>query len=163
MDHLIPCSGCARHVRAVEPTCPFCGEALPYSLRTRAPVLPATRLGRAATFAFGAAMAASTAAGCGESHQPSDDAGEEILDAGTDAGISALYGGPPPVDSGTVAPAYGAPAPDTGPPDVDAGGGVTPAYGAPAPVDAGPADAGPDRPDAGGVFPAYGVPPSPED
>ena len=53
MRHLVSCSGCARHVRATESICPFCGETLPLSLRSgAAPRWPTKRIGRAATFAF---------------------------------------------------------------------------------------------------------------
>ncbi|MEC7524992.1 MAG: hypothetical protein VYE22_34240 [Myxococcota bacterium] len=111
MSHLLPCDGCDRHVRADEPTCPFCGD----SLRHRgAPQLPGARLGRAATFAFGAALAAATASGCGESHDRTD-GGEPPADAAeppADAGIER--------DSGTVAPPYGTPPDD---------GGFAPLYG----------------------------------
>ena len=51
---LTPCAGCRRHVSTDAPTCPFCGAAV-----TAGPVpgSPAGRLGRAAFFAFGAAVA----------------------------------------------------------------------------------------------------------
>jgi len=145
MDHLLPCPGCTRHVRAAEPVCPFCGEALPLSLRSRAPQVPGRRLGRAATIAFGAALAAT---GCSESHNTDQDAaitvdsGSSVDDDG--GAVGPLYGGPPPVDAGTA-------------PDPDAGG-VVPAYGGPFPVDAGPAP----EPD-GGIVPPYGTPAPRED
>jgi hypothetical protein len=71
------------------------------------------RLGRAATFAFGAALAASGVSACNESHGPSRDAGVQ--------------------DSGGIAPLYGAVPADSG---VEDSGGIAPAYGA-VPVDGG--------------------------
>lgn len=74
------------------------------------------RMGRAAMFAFGAAMAVTTASGCDDSTTPEVDSGSEV-------------------DSGMLpAPAYGTPAPeDAGTPEPDAGA-PSPAYGA-APAD----------------------------
>src|SRR5450432_2985721 len=60
MNHLVPCPECSRHVRVSETECPFC--ALPLNLAgTPEPQLPKTRLGRAATFAFGATLVSATA------------------------------------------------------------------------------------------------------
>lgn len=109
MSHLVACAGCERHVRTSETLCPFCGDVLPLSLRTSAaPPVPTRRLGRAAIFAFGTALAAAT--GCGESHTGDDagpeDAGPEdagLADAGSDAGF----------DAGEIFPPYGAPPADT--------------------------------------------------
>lgn len=134
--HLVACARCQRHVRTSETLCPFCGDALPMSLRgSAAPRVPAGRLGRAAIFAFGTALAAAT--GCGESH--TEDAGP-----GVDAGAMADAG----FDSGAIVAAYGTPA-DAGPDDAgsgDAGSG-----------DAGLADAGFD---AALILPPYGAPPA---
>lgn len=99
-DHLVPCASCARHVRASDDTCPFCGHA---HVVASARPLPKRRLTRAATFAFGAALTAATSVGCSESHAPSD------AQVRPDAGV----------DSGAIAPPYGAPA--------DAG--IAPLYG----------------------------------
>jgi hypothetical protein len=65
MNHLVPCPECSRHVRVTETECPFC--ALPLDLAsTPEPRLPQSRLGRAATFAFGATLASATVlAACG--------------------------------------------------------------------------------------------------
>jgi hypothetical protein len=135
-------------VRASESECPFCLTALEFG-DTSAPRAPAARLGRAATFAFGAAVATTMqVAGCSGGTTPGDvdsgsgtdsGGGSEIdahmpqVDAGSDAGMMALYGGPPDdagQDSGTgVVPAYGAPAIDAGP-QGDDGGGIAPLYGA---------------------------------
>ncbi|MBX3274389.1 MAG: hypothetical protein KF729_29260 [Sandaracinaceae bacterium] len=106
--HFAPCTGCGRHVRADDEACPFCGAAF-----AGAPPRPSptARLGRAALFAFGAAVASAGLGACGESHGPTDDAGPTPTDAGVDAGF----------DAGAIAPPYGIP------PD-DGGGGV-PLYG----------------------------------
>ncbi|MEZ4338787.1 MAG: hypothetical protein R3B82_19390 [Sandaracinaceae bacterium] len=112
---LTPCAGCRRHVSTDAPTCPFCGAAV-----TAGPVpgSPAGRLGRAAFFAFGAAVASANLAGCSETHGPTDDAGTSsdagggATDAGVDAGHDAGGGivppyGAPPDDAGGPAPLYG--------------------------------------------------------
>jgi hypothetical protein len=103
MTQLLPCPSCARHVRQTEQGCPFCGVAI--DLAAVAPrAQPTQRLGRAATFAFGAALATSVTA-CGGTG------------SGNDAGFVALYGAPSDTgaqidsgsDGGGPAPAYGAP------------------------------------------------------
>src|SRR5215510_15123104 len=100
MDALIACEGCARHVRASESACPFCRTA-----RTPSEIAPRPvprRLGRAATFAFGAALATSVTA-CSQSHGDNDaaveDSGTVSFDSG---GIGPLYGAVP--FDGGVAP-----------------------------------------------------------
>ncbi|MFK7989794.1 MAG: hypothetical protein AB8I08_27495 [Sandaracinaceae bacterium] len=108
--NMVPCPGCTRHVRSADTHCPFCGDALPLALRQQRRAV-APRMGRAAMFAFGAAMAVSTASGCDDTSTPEVDSGSEV-----DAG-------------GGVAPAYGAPAEDAGTPDPDGGGGPAPLYG----------------------------------
>ncbi|HJL18669.1 MAG TPA: hypothetical protein RMH99_23610 [Sandaracinaceae bacterium LLY-WYZ-13_1] len=158
MTALAPCPACDRHLRIDERACPFCGAGV---VLAPAPTRRPGRLGRAAYFAFRAAVVGAggvTAAACGsatgledpswtadgatpaagDAGEPTDDAGPHrrdagAVDAGTDGAVIALYGGGP------------MPAP------VDAG--------APAPADAG-AD---DRPDAGGVMNLYGAPPPPID
>lgn len=99
MAHLESCPGCARHVRADEPTCPFCDAPLDFA-DAAGPVMPRRRLGRAALMAFGGAALASALSACGDDADP-----------------------PGP------APAYGAPAPDAGPATGDAGDAPAPLYG----------------------------------
>ncbi len=113
---LLPCPGCERHVRVTESLCPFCGDALPLAYQgVGAANLPTKRLGRAAKFAFGAAVAGAMAvSGCGDDTDPPADsgtvtdsgsatdsgmAGDASPDAADDSGMVALYGGPP-ADSG---------------------------------------------------------------
>ena len=60
MSHLLPCPGCNRHVLNTEASCPFCSRPLDLADRP-APELPRSRLGRAATFAFGATIVGATA------------------------------------------------------------------------------------------------------
>ena len=152
--HLLPCPDCNRHVRIVDPVCPFCGHALPMAYRTTAaPAGPLARLGRAATFAFGAAVATSVAAGCSSRAEGrgfvdggmiatdsggggTGDAGSSPMDGGgtTDAGGGGTDGGPAPTDAGTPArdggrSDAGIPVTDGGPAVRD-GGGIMPLYGA---------------------------------
>lgn len=70
MSRLIPCASCSRHVRQAEGSCPFCGGALSLASVPPAP-LPRKRLGRAATFAFGASVVgATTLVACGDDAEP---------------------------------------------------------------------------------------------
>ena len=65
-SHLVPCSGCSRHVRAREAACPFCGAALPDAVRASSPPRRVVgRLSRAGIIAAGAAAAAIAATSCG--------------------------------------------------------------------------------------------------
>src|SRR3954469_20602120 len=59
MNQLVPCPNCARHVRQSEAACPFCSVELALGHVSPAP-LPRVRLGRAATFAFGASLVGAT-------------------------------------------------------------------------------------------------------
>jgi len=87
---LTPCPECARHVRAGERACPFCGHVA----RFVAPPVPRSpgRLGRAAIFAFRTAVigAAGATTACGSATGLID---PEHVDAG--ASNINLYGGPP--------------------------------------------------------------------
>jgi hypothetical protein len=139
---LHPCPSCGRHVRRSESSCPFCSVALAFDGVPERGV-PAARLGRAATFAFGAAATASALVGCGAAPAyggPPHDANVVDASVPVDAfvgGFDAAYGGPPIDAAG----------------DVDAGvdGGLAGAYGGP-PVDASNAD-------AGAPMNLYGAPP----
>jgi hypothetical protein len=121
---LEPCPSCARHVRAIERACPFCGASTEVAL-SRA--TPSERLGRAALFVFGTAMA--TSAGCSATTTQQLDSGvpddSNVADAGAadggqqDSGFFPPYGTPPPQDAGHDS------------------GGLMGAYGAPPPRDAG--------------------------
>ncbi|MCZ7686425.1 MAG: zinc ribbon domain-containing protein [Sandaracinaceae bacterium] len=168
---LTPCPACARHVRAGERTCPFCGHTAhaPFFVAPR-PRLPG-RIGRAAMLTFRAAVigAAGAASACGSSTGLLDPA--PLVDAaaapvpGEDAGPapSLLDAGRPPPDagrmreedSGTSVALYGGP----GVEPVDAAGpadaGFQALYGGPSPVPE-PSDAGPE--DAGGAVNLYGGP-----
>ena len=152
---LLPCRSCARHVRATDSACPFCGSAVPEQTRMVArPQAPRGNLSRAALFALGAAAAAAGTtgiAGCSGGVVSVQDASGDVVST-QDA-----YGGPPPhdvgpsdspgdVDSAQDAPrdvfmahdAYGAPPPDVGPKwdasAADAGSDVIQAmYGGPPP------------------------------
>ena len=66
MSHLEPCPVCWRHVRVHERACPFCRSELALS-DVPPPIVPRSRLGRAATFAFGATLVgASALASCSD-------------------------------------------------------------------------------------------------
>ena len=183
---LVPCKGCARHVLAEEAACPFCGASLRAPDALRRADLP-KRPTRAMLFTFGAVLSTaacgSTVVGNGNDGGGSDV--QTVTDTGpsTDRGNASDQGNPTdtgvfPSDRGmgddvTVAPPYGVPPKDAGPPDDD--GGVMAEYGAP-PQDAGAPDddggvnadygAPPDR-DAGGggggIMPLYGAPPAFDD
>ncbi len=154
MEPLLPCPGCARHVRCNTRVCPFCAAPLALVAPCRLP--PTERLGRAAYFAFGAIVAGSTA-GCGaatglDGLDGGGDAGRAALDAGAaDAGVT--DGGPMLFDAGGDGPLYGAPPMDAG---FDAGAGVIDLYGGPPLLDAGPGDGGPAE---AGTEALYGGPP----
>lgn len=122
---LRPCPACGRHVRAADLDCPFCDHPVP---DTKPSSAPRWRPGRIVRMAFGAALAASTALGCGDDSSPADagaraDAGPSPMDAGPgagDAGSDAGVGDAGPegtdaggfdagLDAGSPAMPYGAP------------------------------------------------------
>jgi hypothetical protein len=167
---LSPCPGCARHVLATEPACPFCGASMPADFTARVRPEAPRRLSRVAALAFGTSLAlgacADTVTGSDGSSDASDASADALRDAPPDdGGPAALYGDPPPQDvtadtvddDGAHAAEYGGPFFDAG---VDDG---TPAgmYGGPPRPDA-TADALADAPDDDGasVF-LYGAPPPP--
>jgi len=131
--HLIACPVCRRHVRATDEVCVFCDHRLPASLRDAPPpTLPKKRLGRAALFAFGAALASASCSG--DDTTPARDAGT-VRDAGggADAGDGRSDAGPGDSDAGPD---------DAGSEPIDSGdaedagedsGGIVPPYGTPAP------------------------------
>lgn len=133
----VPCPGCRRHVRIDDPRCPFCAEALPASLAGSG-VRPGRRLGRAATFAFGAAVATATTLACGDdSSAPADagrlDSGASRMDSGSsgsDSGTSMDGGGDRDSATATDSGADSGMSEDAG---FDSGGGIAPPYGAPPP------------------------------
>lgn len=137
LSHVL-CPSCRRHVRLDDPRCPFCAEALPTSLAPSG-VAPGRRLGRAATFAFGAAVATATTLACGDDSSAPPDA------ARLDSGASRMDSGSSGSDSGT---------------SMDAGADRDSATATDSGVDSGMSDdAGFD---AGGIAPPYGAPPPPE-
>ncbi len=159
MAHLIPCDACARHVRATDAACPFCGARVPPS----APhALPTERLSRAALFVFGAAVA-------GAACVPTENAPAPQPVVNTAPPIPPPHvvvvtePAPPPVPAPpvgvvtpdpntTAAPAYGA-APPPGPP-LDLGGSAATRYGAP--------PRPPRAPRPGSISTRYGSPPAPD-
>lgn len=106
MSQLTPCPACHRHVRKTETACPFCSASISLA-HLPAPQLPSSRLGRAATFAFGASLVGVTAlvscsaddspgtAVYGGPPVPSAGAGGETSEPGGGGAGTAVYGGPP--------------------------------------------------------------------
>jgi hypothetical protein len=144
MNQLIPCPGCNRHVRQAESSCPFCSTALSLA-SVPEHALPRTRLGRAATFAFGATLVgATTLVACGGDSEDGKKTGGGGS-AGTTSQAGSASGGS---SAGTgIGPVYGAPAAGTNSTDggssnsagmtsggtsVGGSGGPAPLYGAPA-------------------------------
>jgi hypothetical protein len=116
MNHLVPCPECSRHVRVSETQCPFC--ALPLDLAgTPEPLLPRSRLGRAATFAFGATLVSATAlAACSSDADDSSGSGGASSTAGSTSAAGNAGSGTSAAGStsaggtGSAMPVYGAPA-----------------------------------------------------
>lgn len=66
---LVPCTGCARHVRCEEETCPFCGTSTaPCFVDADADAAPPVALSRAALLFLGA----SAVAACGKTDRAYD-------------------------------------------------------------------------------------------
>jgi len=157
MSQLTPCPECQRHVRKTEARCPFCEAALSLA-HVPSPALPRKRLGRAATFAFGASVVGATA----------------LVGCDTDPGGNvAVYGAPPSAGSGGMSSDDGGASPGGSSNGGNAGSGVAPAYGAPsagtgpgeggAPAAAGAGGAGgaggeEAGGEGGGAFAVYGAP-----
>jgi len=156
-SHLVSCAACARHVRASEAACPFCGAELPRSLReARPPRPPAMRLGRAALMAIGTG-AATIATACGGNvgtsgdaggggmsteppygATPMEDGGDEAGDAADAGMVGVLYGGVFPEDAQAKPDATSgmhdaSDLPDTSGPYPDSS--AEPPYGGPPPPD----------------------------
>ncbi|MBL8677698.1 MAG: hypothetical protein JNK05_00915 [Myxococcales bacterium] len=125
--HLQPCVECGRHVRASENACPFCGASV---APTPAPMMPQSRLSRAALVAFGLAVSTASCGG-GDANAntggtvtqggstssggegPSTGGGVD-QDAGSpvsteDASATSDASVTPPEDTGAVVAMYGAP------------------------------------------------------
>jgi hypothetical protein len=112
MNQLEACPHCHRHVNVSETSCPFCARSLVDAFANRAPrIFPRARLGRAATFAFGAVAMAQGA--CGDNVTPTTDAATIAPDALPDAGIHVdadlsdsngepIYAAAPTRDGGTT-------------------------------------------------------------
>lgn len=182
MNHLVPCPNCARHVRQTEAACPFCSVELALQ-HLSPPALPRGRLGRAATFAFGASLVGATSLiACGgesETGKPgsggansagaggSNSAGAGGTSAGMFNGIGGNvappYGIPP---LGGYAPTYGAPpggSDNIGNAGAGGGGGTAGGAGsagsAASAGSAGSAGANAGTAGSGGPTPVYGAPP----
>ena len=147
MTQLIPCPNCNRHVRQAEQSCPFCNAELSLA-HVPQPQLPRSRLGRAATFAFGASIVgAATLTGCSSTDDSKEGKGGS---AGMSTGGSAGHAGQASGGTG-ITPVYGAPAAGTG---SDSGG--TSSGGS----SAGGAGKGGTVSDGGGAMALYGAVPA---
>jgi hypothetical protein len=128
------CPACARHIRASETGCPFCGARLPegFGVCAKSKSAAGPALSRAAVLFVGATAAAScggTADATGTSDAAADTTTDAANDAAVDAGDGgdgggpvALYG-PAPIDVGHDAAEDSGLAPMYGPATVDAGNG----------------------------------------
>jgi hypothetical protein len=142
-------------VRQTETECPFCRASL--SLGHVPPhALPLTRLGRAATFAFGATLVAgaATLVGCSDNEE-----GKKGGGGGTGGNPSAGQH-----TGGSAQPVYGAPAAGTGPDTTGGtpgtGGTVSDGGGAMALYGAVPAGGTENTGGTGGGVPLYGAAPA---
>jgi hypothetical protein len=117
MERFRTCDECARHVRASETSCPFCGHGLDAAALVPMPRAPA-QLSRAQRIALVAAVAGGLAA-CGDDSMPPGkdgpragaSAGANAAGSGAAAAGSGGAGGAGRGEAGAVAvPVYGAPA-----------------------------------------------------
>ncbi len=136
---LVPCPACDRHVRATEPACPFCNEALsvravPTANDARNPL---RRVPRAAMLTLGATIALT---GCGATVGP--DGGTDVVDE--EVRYLPLYGAAP-FDAATSDTANADTATTDAQPMIDATDDTADA------VD-----------EEAGIFPLYGAPPLPD-
>lgn len=135
MKTLVPCSSCGRHVRASEEACPFCGAHVSCDASNTAVPTSKARLGRAALFAFGATIAATTASACALYGAPAPPDTGMVNDVQMqDSSNMALYGSPAPdvMDDGSPMARYGAvPAPDADESDASDTGLPMARYGGP--------------------------------
>lgn len=184
MNHLVPCPSCARHVRQSEASCPFCAVELALG-HVSSPAVPRVRLGRAATFAFGASLVGATSlVACGgesETGKPGG-GGANSMAGGTSVSGTAGAGGNGTGGNGTGGNSAGTNSAGTNsagtnsagtfngmggniaqPYGVPPFGGFAPAYGLPPGGNAGTGSGGGDASagtaGTGGPTPVYGAPP----
>jgi hypothetical protein len=105
MNRLLPCPGCARHVRAGEIRCPFCDGPLTSVAPVRR-TRPAGRLSRAALFAAGATLM--SAAGCGSDTVGGADGAGVQRDASGDGDVADRAATDGDDDTFNPVPIYGA-------------------------------------------------------
>jgi|HubBroStandDraft_2_1064218.scaffolds.fasta_scaffold250484_2 hypothetical protein len=176
---LLACPGCARHVRVSEPSCVFCGVALPKSFGETPALPPPPRLSRSALYTYRArALAASTVAlvtaSCGGTVDTgsSSDGGSDAYSSGDSSyygdSFGALYGiAPMPLGDAShgdeaIATMYGLPITDAGPFPRDASSAGDSEAGATSPDASGDAASEAEPLDAAhevGAVALYGSPP----
>ncbi|MCL2450995.1 MAG: hypothetical protein FWD17_18785 [Polyangiaceae bacterium] len=120
MDRLIPCRSCARHVKACDTQCPFCGEAI--DAKAIPPTNPYNRMIAAAAVATGVA----TLIGCSSGS------------SGSSESTAVFYGAANIIDA---SPGDDAPPPEAGSPSAVVFYGFPSVYDATAPEDASSSDA----------------------
>lgn len=147
MSQLVPCPGCARHVRFAEPACPFCGDSSPRPAPRRAS--PIAKRSRAAILGATLATTAAAAAGCYDDHGRGADTGVREDARVTPDAVTVVP------DTGALISAYGTPFPDDAALDEPDAGAPVAEYGGPPLFD----DAGVDA-DMGDPGADYGSPPS---
>lgn len=154
---LVPCAGCRRHVRASEPSCPFCAQPISASAGDGIVPEPSQRLSRAGMLAFAAAFLSTSACDLTGPTPPTPGAADSGM-------MQTIYGGPPPINPPTPAPGpndmpapvYGLPPSHLTPPPVPP---TPPAPPTPPSVRPSPRDD--HRPNHAVPVPAYGVAPPP--
>lgn len=116
MSALVPCVGCARHVRSDDASCPFCGAA---RVATARPAQRVPRVARAVLFTAGASLSLGLGLGAlsATAHADDFDATSMVPQYGAPSRYEPYPDPPPTPPPPPVAPAdAGAP-----PPPVDAG------------------------------------------
>jgi hypothetical protein len=178
MNDLVPCPACRRHVRKHESACPFCSTELALA-HLPPPVLPRSRLGRAATFTFGATLAGAALIACGGDSEEGkkggggESAGGSAGQAGSATAGNAMGGaiaqpyGVPPLGGagfgGNIAQPYGVPPlGGAGFGGGGSGGQTNAGSGGQSNAGNGGQGGGGNGGQGGGVAPPYGFPPPPE-
>jgi hypothetical protein len=163
MSDLVPCPSCSRHVRKHESACPFCSAELSLA-HLPPPVLPRSRLGRAATFTFGATLAGAALIACGGESEDGKRGGGGASAGGSAGQSGATTGGS--AMGGNIAQPYGVP--PLGGAGFGGGGQTTAGNGGQSNAGSGGQSAagaggqsnGGNGGQGGGVAPPYGIPPA---
>jgi hypothetical protein len=101
----LACSGCHRHVKQGDASCPFCGAAAPSAEPLPRP--PGVRMTRAAMFAAGAAGTVAAIVDCGQTAGPTASAFYGVACTGSECVPGSQDAAPSPYDGGSVVVFYG--------------------------------------------------------